>query len=83
MPGTAITFYQLMTKYLDEAELIDFLSFCKKNNIKQNDIAEICIEGKGAISRAITKKRFKRTNARLVITQKKRQSDKEFKDLEF
>lgn len=70
-------------KYLSEAELDRFLMFCESKKIKQKDIAEICIEGEDTISVALNKRRFKRTNARLVMGDKKKQSDKEFKDLEF
>lgn len=70
-------------KFLSEEELKDFLAFCESKKIKQKDIAAICIEGEDTISKAISRKIFKRTNARLVIADKKKQSDKEFKDLEF
>lgn len=70
-------------KYLTESELADLLAFCERKKIKQKDIAAICIEGEDTISKSITAKRFKRTNARLVMLAKKRESDKEFKNLEF
>ena len=48
-------------KYLTESELRDFLAFCEKNKINQKEISIICIEGEDTISKALSKKRFKRT----------------------
>lgn len=70
-------------KYLTEVELKNFLAFCEVKKIKQNEIAKICIEGEDTISRALSKKRFKRTNARLVIADKRSKLTREFKGLEF
>lgn len=72
-----------LKKYLSQSELADFLAFCERKKIKQKDIAAICIEGEDTISKALSSERFKRTNARLVIQAKKKESDKEFKGLEF
>lgn len=71
------------TKYLSEEELKHFRAFCEQKKMKQKDIAAACFEGEDTISVALSKGRFKRAYARLIILSKKKESDKEFKDLEF
>lgn len=71
------------TKYLSESELDSFRAFCESKKLKQKDVASLCFEGEDTISIALTKGRFKRAYARLVLLTIKRESDREFKDLEF
>lgn len=70
------------SKILSEQELNEFLAFCEEMKIKQVEIADLCYEDPSTISQALTNRRFKRANAKLVRYEKKEEMDKKFKEVE-
>lgn len=47
-------------KYLTEAELLEFIDWCKRNKITQKEIAELCGVHEQWVSKTFTARRFKR-----------------------